>query len=82
MSERTPALQSGSFRHPLSFQFAQIAEATDREAAGILHALCGQAADVPRQIAPHALVQIVSDHAAIDLHRSGERPGDFNLRHA
>lgn len=46
-----------------------------------MHALIGHPAHVPRQGAPRSLVQIVSGHATIDLHRSNERLCEFDLRH-
>ncbi len=76
-----PTLLRGSFGRSLSLQLAQIAEATNGQAAGVLHALFGQPANVPREIAPRSLVQIMSGHAAIDLDRSNERFCDFDLKH-
>jgi hypothetical protein len=73
---------SGSFGRSLPFQLAQIAEAAHRQPAGILDALFGQPANVPRELAPHSWVQIMSGHAAIDLHCPNERLCDFDLKHS
>jgi hypothetical protein len=58
----------------LAVQRSQVTESVDRQTAGIADALVSQSLDMACKRTPPLVVQIVSGHTAINLHRSEERP--------
>ena len=51
----------------------EIAEAVNRQAVLVLHALVGEPLDMPREIAPRAQVQLMPGHASVDIDRTRDR---------